>query len=279
MDKDTGAITWKTVLQLYASAPENGIATPESDTESLLKELMVNEGNLNSLKAVVNKARENARGAQDHITKEVWEEINQMYHYVNSDSVLNYLNSYQALDVMAALIKHTVLYTGVVDITMPRGTGWWFMNIGKFVERCLQTIVLIEKQLEEIKKNPQNQSDILQWRYLLLALSGYELHLKTYRTSNHNYNVLHQVIVNEDFSHSVVFSLQRIGHYLEKIISNKTNPEVDALLRTFGRLYFKVKFMDLAMLNFEEVPPFLQEVKSDLLKFNHRFAQHFFSYS
>jgi uncharacterized alpha-E superfamily protein len=259
--------------------PVKKISIVESDTEKVLNELFVNETNFNSLKTIVNKARENARGAQDHITKEVWEEINQMYHFVNSDSVTKYLTSYQALEIMADLIKHTLLYTGVVDITMPRGSGWWFMSIGKFVERCLQTIVLTEQQLDANDLGSSEQNDILQWRYLLLALSGYELHLKIYRTSDHNYNVLHQVLVNEDFSHSVVASLKRIGHYLEKAIANQTNPEVDDLVRTFGRLYAKVKFMDLNTINHKEVPLFLKEVKKDLLDFTDRFAHHFFSYS
>ena len=153
------------------------------------------------------------------------------------------------------------------------------MNIGKFIERCLQTIVLTEKQLDEMNLDARDQNDILQWRYLLLAVSGYELHLKTYRTANHNYNVLHQVITNEDFSHSVASSLQRIGHYLEKIIAKNHNPEIDALVRMFGRLYSKVKYMDLSTLNYNDVPVFLKQVKSDLQEFNLRFAQYFFSYS
>lgn len=40
---------------------------------------------------------------------------------------------------------------------------------------------LIDYQLDDEK-------DILQWRLLLLSLSGYELHLKTYRSNNHNRN-------------------------------------------------------------------------------------------
>jgi len=279
MDKDTGAVTWKPVLQLHSTMQAEEISTVETETEKVLSELFINDSNLNSLKAIINKARENARGAQDHITKEVWEEINQMYHFVNSPSVLQSLNNYQALEVMSELIRHSVLYNGVVDITMPRGTGWWFMNIGKFVERCLQTIVLTEKQLQEMQPGDRDQNDILQWRYLLLALSGYELHLKTYRSANHNYNVLHQVLTNEDFSHSVASSLQRIGHYLEKIIARNHNPEIDVLVRMFGRLYSKVKYMDLATLNYKDVPVFLKQVKSDLLEFNQRFTQHFFSYS
>jgi uncharacterized alpha-E superfamily protein len=244
-----------------------------------LKKLLVENSNDNSLKGMINKARENARGAQDHITKEVWEEINQMYHAVNHSSVLYKLNTYQALEVMEELTKHTVLYAGTIDITMPRGNGWYFMNLGRYMERCLQTIVITEKQLEMMNFSENEANDILQWRYLLLSLSGYELHLKTYRSSNHNYNVLHQVLLNENFTRSVLYSLKRIDHYVNMAINNKMNEGSASLLRTFGRLYGKVKFMDLDAHDHSTVQSFLSEVKSDLMDFNKQLNHHFFSYS
>ena len=62
MDKDTGAVTWRPVLELY-SLNEKEIAALEANTEKVLSELLVSETNINSLKTLINKARENARGA------------------------------------------------------------------------------------------------------------------------------------------------------------------------------------------------------------------------
>ena len=188
MDRDiNGTVSWKPVLQLFTTTSDHEMTMLENNTVESLKKLIVENDNDNSLKVMINKARENARGAQDHITKEVWEEINQMYHAVNHSSVLYKLNTFQALEVMEELTRHTVMYAGTIDITMPRGHGWFFMNLGRYMERCLQSLVFIEKQLEIMNFKENDTNDILQWRYLLLSLSGYELHLKTYRSSNHNY--------------------------------------------------------------------------------------------
>ena len=46
-----------------------------------LKYLIADTKNLNSGKVLVTKARENARGVQDYITKEVWEQVNQIIPY------------------------------------------------------------------------------------------------------------------------------------------------------------------------------------------------------
>ena len=103
--------------------------------------------------------------------------------------------------------------------------------------------------------------------------------MKTYRSSNHNYNVLHQVLINENFTRSVVYSLQRIEHYLNKVIGNNVNEERAALLRIFGRLFSKVRYLELDSLSKDTVPAFIEDINTELLEFNQKVVQHFFSYS
>jgi len=280
LDKDAiRSMTWMPVMEIFTDSDEEYLKSIENNTEACLKRLLIDTTNTNCLKTLVNKARENARGAQDHITKEVWEEVNQMYHLVNQPALQHKIDSFLSLDVMEPFIKHTVMYAGITDITMPRGIGWCFMNLGKYIERCLQTIAFAEKQLELTNFREADTNDLLQWKYLLFSLSGYELHVKTYRSSNHNYNVLHQVLMNENFTRSVMYSLQRIEHYLNKVISKNITEERTALLRSFGRMFSKVRYMELDSLNKDTVPVFFEDIKNDLVDFNQKVVQHFFSYS
>ena len=280
MDKDVnGTMTWMPIMEIFTDFEESYLRSKENNTEECLKRLLLDTTNTNCLKTLVNRARENARGAQDHITKEVWEEVNQMYHLVNQPYLVQKIDSFLGMEVMEPLIKHTMLYAGITDITMPRGTGWCFMNLGKYIERCLQTIAFVQKQLELSNFREADTNDLLQWKYLLFSLSGYELHVKTYRSGNHNYNVLHQVLINENFPRSVVYSLQRIEHYLNKVIGNNMNEERSSLIRSFGRLFSKVRYMELDSLNKDDVPVFIEDIKSELIEFNQKVVQHFFSYS
>jgi uncharacterized alpha-E superfamily protein len=269
---------WRSVLELCTTAGPAEIDTIKFDTASALKKILIDEVNLNSIRSIVNRARENARGAQDHITKEVWEVVNQMYHLANQPTLPSKLRTDQAIKVIEAFRQYTVLFAGITDNTMSRGLGWNFMRLGKFLERCMQTIAITNKQLEKISSGENEVSDILQWRYLLLALSGYEFHLKTYRSQDHDANVLHQIVLNENFTRSVIYSLVRINHYLENImvIHEDQNKE---LKRHFGRLYSKVRFMDLPGLNRPGLQNFLSEVQSDLSVFCNQLSQYYFSYS
>ena len=280
LDKDVQRTTnWRHVMEIFTDSEEDYLLSIENDTEKCLKRLLLDTTNTNCLKTLVNRARENARGAQDHITKEVWEEVNSMYHLVNQPFLQQKIDSFSGLEVMEPLIKHTVMYTGIADITMPRGTGWCFMNLGKYIERCLQTISFVEHQLEITQFREKDTNDLLQWKYLLFSLSGYELHVKTYRSGNHNHNLLHQVLINENFTRSLMYSLQRIEHYLNKIIRNNINEERAALLRCFGRIFSKVRYLELDSLNKDAVPVFFEDIKTDMIEFNQKVVQHFFSYS
>lgn len=268
-------LNWNTVLRLYSTS---GGDISDQDTPAVVRNLLLEDSNLNSFKAIVNKARENARGVQDHITKEVWEVVNQMYHLANQSSLSGKLKTDQAIKAIESFSKYTVLFTGITDNTMSRGLGWNFMNLGKFIERCMQTIAITNEQLGLINERSNDTNDILQWRYLLLCLSGYEMHLKTYRSTNHTQSVLHQVTMNDNFTRSVIYSLTRVNYYLEHIMEIHEDQNKE-LIRSFGRLFSKVKYLDLQAMNCTNLKQFLTEVQLELSAFSAQLGKYYFSYS
>jgi uncharacterized alpha-E superfamily protein len=271
--------SWRQVLEVSTRLNTFDIGWIEHNTPAALHKLMLDSENNNSLKILVHRARENARGTQDYITKEVWEEVNQTYHYMNEPTLAEKLCGSSALEVLDKCITHAVLFAGLTDNTMARNTGWYFMNLGKYIERCFHTIALLEKQLQLIHFNIEEPGDILQWRYLLLALSGYELHLKTYTSTHHTANLLHQVIFNENFTRSILYSLNRIDIYLGKVMPTGSSIENKSILKRFGRLYSEVKYKEQNSLNNNNLHQFLSDVRDGLADFSTQFAQHFFSYA
>ncbi len=275
----TSNISWKPTLELFTSLSPEEIELEQHNTNAALNKLIIDAANANSIKSLINKARENARGVQDHLTKEVWAQVNQMYHLTNQPHIAKKLASYEAPEIMERLTDQTVLYAGITNITMPRGEPWEFMNLGKYFERCYQTITITEKELDQKNLSDPELNHIIQWRYLLLSLSGYELHLKTYRTAQHSENALHQVVFNEHFAHSVLYSLHHFHIYLKMIMNRTSFSGSSEILRSFGKLYSKVKYCDPQILKDGSLKPFLHEVKTDLSNFSMLFSQQYFSYA
>lgn len=277
--KENGNTSWRTLLQLYSTADAETITRIEFDAGEALQYLILDTANLNSLKVLLTRARENARGAQDHITKEVWEQVNHMYHSINNEALKSQLEADEALLTIDNFARETVQYTGITDITMQRGLGWIFMNLGKYVERSLETLIHTDNQFKQLHYNVQDTQDIIFWRYLLLCLSGYEMHLKNYQGKDFNYNVLHQVLFNENFPRSLVYSLCRIEKYLDDAVNETISEDHAALHRQFGRLYSRVKYMDVNELDNNNLHPFLESVKNDVISFSRQLSQSFFSYT
>ncbi|MEP6846896.1 MAG: alpha-E domain-containing protein [Panacibacter sp.] len=273
-------ITWRPALEIFTYLEEAEIAALEDDTDSVMKLLITDTANSNSLKVILNKARENARGVQDHITKEVWEQVNHMYHLVNQPDLGSKLLGYEAVETIDNFSRNSLLFAGVIDTTMPRGLGWSFMNLGRLLERCTQTIEMTEKQLAAIDYDLEKPTDIMFWRYLLLSLSGYELHLKTYHnTSNSGKEALHQVLMNGDFTRSVLYTLDRIAKYLNDVMRDNKLEGNDALSKFYGRLHSRVKYADFDTLNGVTLQHFLHDVGEAVMEFSKRLAQLYFSYT
>jgi uncharacterized alpha-E superfamily protein len=272
-------LTWQPILRIFTSINDSEIAVLENDTAATLHFLLTDTANLNSLKAILTRARENARGVQDHLTKEVWEQVNQMYHMVNSSNISSRLSGYDALETLENFSKNSLLFMGVTDVTMPRGLGWSFMNLGRYIERCTQTIEITDRQYKSINYNLENVIDIIQWQYLLLSLSGFELHVKTYQSSNYNKNVLHQVILNEDFPRSVLYSLNHINRYLDDVTGENKSEQTEEIKRFYGRFYNEIKYIDFDKLRGETLGHCLQSIRANMIEFSQYLTQNFFSYN
>ncbi len=279
-DKDLyGTQGYKPLLQAYTVANEALIQELEKDVPRLLQYVICDGSKTNSMKSLIGKARENARGSQDKITKELWEQVNSMYHYLQHEDMASRLVEPHALGSLDYLQQQSLLYNGIVDSTMPRGIGWSFMNIGKYIERCLQTVNLTDCYFGPLEYRMDGPEDLLYWRRLLLSLSGYELYLKNNRGNAHSRQILAQVITNKDFPRSVLYSLLRMEKYLEDVTQDNPLREVVALQKQFGRLRSLVEYTDVSMLTNENLEELLQSIRKQSWDFSAVLSKVFFSYT
>ncbi len=280
LDKvQTSGLTWEPSLKIFTSLSAEEIEVLKMNDSASLQYLVTDTDNHNSLKVIITRARENARGVQDQITKEVWEQVNHIYHLVNDPYVTEKLAGPEAISVIDLLINSSDQFCGITDSTMPRGQGWNYMNLGKYTERCLLTVEFTHSFFKKVDFDFAKEQDILFWRSLLLALSGYELHLKNYSNQNHNYNVAQQVLFDRHFPRSLYYALGRAQKYLSEITASNPVEGTTALNRSFGRLHSYVQFSDLSIVEETGLEKFLLFIRKEMTEFNRIFAQIYFSYS
>ena len=270
---------WHDMTRLFASPLTDDVRQKVEQSETVLPYLIAEVANFNSAKVLISRARENARGVQDNITKEVWEQVNQLYHLVNQPGLNNSLAGPRALEILDQLEQHNTLFYGVTDSTMPRGLGWNFMNLGKYIERSLLTIDVLQAHFAKIDYRLEPSQDLLYWKHLLYSLSGYELYLKKYTRGLHNLNVIDHTVFNQDFPRSVVYSLQRVRRYFEYVEQDTKMEGSIALQKSFGRTCSRVEFTDTQWVRDQGLAPFLQDLKTDLIEFSNQLTRIYFSYA
>ncbi len=270
---------YRPLLEYYTDLPKNQIIESQYDSNFVLKYIISDNHNVDSVKNLVRKARENARGSQDKITKELWEHINSLYHYTNSPDLPRRLEGNEAVSIITKLKNDFLLYNGILHVTMPRGLGWYFSSIGKNIERCLQTIAMTQAYYKPINYNLEGDEDLLYWRRLLLSLSGYEQYLKSYSNISHNRKIAQHIIFNKDFSHSVIYTLDLIDKYLASLSVEHTSPEARTLQNQFGRLKSTVQYTDYYNLTNQQLEIVLNDTQEQLNLFSAEFSKIFFSYT
>ena len=273
--------TWEPVIRIYAGLDEEDEdhAPLDTDSRAVLKFMVTGKANANSVLNIITLARENARSVQEHITKDLWQCLNEYYHTIKDPKIEKALQREDPIGVLDILIKQVMLYYGTVEITMERGEGRSFMNIGKYLERAIQSVDLLDTKFGSIDDNPDLLTDTTYWKHLLLSLGGYELYLKTYREGFEAENVLEQVALNNDFPRSVIYSVNNIQRYFERLKNESNINDFRELSFRIGRLQSRIKYSSVKSIREEGLHAFLTQIRSELYGIANRLNEYYFAHS
>jgi uncharacterized alpha-E superfamily protein len=271
--------TWEPVLRIFAGGDEDDEQISETDSRAVLKYMVTGKSNSNSVVNIITQARENARGVQEHITKDLWQCLNEYYHTVKDTKLERALQREDPISVLDILIKQVMLYYGTVEITMERGEGRSFMNIGKYLERAIQSVDILDTKFGSISDNPDLLTDTTYWKHLLLSLGGYELYLKTYREGFEAENVLEQVVLNNDFPRSVIYSVNNIQRYFERLQNDSNMDDFREMSFKIGRLQSRIKYSSVRTIRQEGLHAFLTQIRSELYGIADSLNKHYFANS
>ncbi|OON69683.1 alpha-E domain-containing protein [Hymenobacter sp. CRA2] len=258
--------SWRPLLYSYGgSLTLEEVAALERNTPRVLERLLLDKDNPTSVYNNVLQARENARAVQDHITQEVWQCLNSFYHAIRGGEILEQIRFGDPISGIDGLMRHGLVFLGAVQNTMPRDESYGYLNLGKQLERALQTTDTLRIQWANMTTQAQPDTEIPQLRYLVHSLSGQELYLKTYRGNFNPDSVLQFVLHNAYFTHSLRSCLSRLSWYFERLKSDSLPESHEQLAFLIGRLANQVKYSDVSARNAQQLDEFLLHIRKELL--------------
>lgn len=271
--------SWEPVLRIFGNLDNESAAAINNNSRKILQYIVLDRENPNSVFNMVTIARENARGVQDNITTELWKCLNEFYHVVREERLRYALQYEDPVTVLDALIKECMIYFGVTDITMFRGEGLCFMNVGKYMERAIQSADILDVKLSNFSNGVDKPTDTAYWKYLLMSISGYSLYLKRYQSGFEARNVIDQVLFNVDFPRSVLYSLNQLHRYFERLRSEQNNEGFARVQFMIGKLRSKVQYSSVESVSLIGLHDYLTEITSEIDDIGSSLNKYYFAYS
>jgi uncharacterized alpha-E superfamily protein len=271
--------TWEPVIRIYSGADAGLTSQLNNDSRAVLSYMVSGRTNPNSILNMITLARENARSVQEHITRDLWQCLNEYYHCVKDPSINERLQTDDPISVLDILIKQIMLYYGTAEISMERGQGRSFMNIGKFLERSIQAIDLLDVKFGSVNDNPDLLTDTTYWKHLLQSIGGYELYLKTYRDGIEAQNVMELVILNTDFPRSVIYSVNNISRYYERLKKESNLSNYRDIAFKIGKLQSSIQYSSAQSIGQVGLHRYLTQIRQELFHIGNLLNEHYFANS
>ena len=227
---------------------------PEGDIDARrVSELVAFDmSNPSSIVGSLTAARENARGAREAISSEMWETLNATYN-----DLANQIAAASALgphSFFRYVKERAAVMAGLADATLSRDDGWRFFVLGRSLERVDMTCRLLSARFGEGAGSPG-------WVTLLRSCSAHEAYLRTYRRAVDASLVAEFLLLDRLFPRSVYFALALAERCLVELAPTMGRAGVDDdARRVLGRVRTDLEYMRVGEL-LRDLPAHLEALE------------------
>ncbi|MCH9642332.1 MAG: alpha-E domain-containing protein [Actinomycetia bacterium] len=161
-----------------------------------------------SIVEAISFARENARGAREVTSAEIWECLNTTYNALpERERAAKRLGPYEFLSYVEG---RAAMFAGLADSTLSRDDGYRFMLLGRAIERVDMTVRLLLSRVGDSASSPA-------WVTVLNSAGAHDTYLRTRRGVLDAARVVEFMVLDRAFPRSVMYSLRLAEHSLDEL--------------------------------------------------------------
>lgn len=184
----------------------------------------------------ISAARENARGAREVTSTEIWECLNTTYNALaERERAAKRLGPHEFLSYVEG---RAAMFAGLADSTLSRDDGYRFMVLGRAIERVDMTVRLLLSRVGDSGSSPA-------WVTLLRSAGAHDTYLRTYRGALDAGRVVEFMLLDRLFPRSIFYSLRLAEHSLDELL-NRPHSRLGATAeaqRLLGRARSELEFL------------------------------------
>jgi uncharacterized alpha-E superfamily protein len=154
-------------------------------------------------------------------------------------------------------------FQGVTDSTMSHGEGWQFIQVGRYIERASATAMLLVAYHEDLWSIPDKTPEgYLDWMGLLRSATALEAYCKVYTADLTPDWILEFLLLNNEFPHSIRFSIDSLQRALENIQGESGKSQAETLRRLGGRLQASLDYSGVDEILNQDVVAYLRSIQA-----------------
>lgn len=162
-----------------------------------------------SIVEAISAARENARGAREVTSTEIWECLNSTYNALPERE--RAAKRFGPHEFLAYVEGRAAMFAGLADSTLSRDDGYRFMVLGRALERVDMTVRLLLSRVGDSGSSPA-------WVTLLRSAGAHDTYLRTYRGALDAGRVVEFMLLDRLFPRSIFYSLRLAEHSLDELL-------------------------------------------------------------
>jgi len=273
-NQDSPALfSWTPIIKNFT--PSDNEYTTE-DTVECIEFLVLNTENTNSIVNIVKYARENARSVQEHISRELWLCINNYYLYLTNPDISKKLKEEDPIIFLDNLKAFHLMYYGSMDNTQERGPSYYFLNVGRYLERVIIISDFTSLKLLKISQTSDMLEQSFYWKNLLLSIGGYRLYIKTHKSLFEKELIIKMIFQDQLFPRSIYYCITKISDNINKLV-NSDELERSNLDFLLGKLESTIKYKSIDSINAQGFEDFIKDIKEDINEISFRINTVYYS--
>jgi uncharacterized alpha-E superfamily protein len=221
-----------------------------------------------SIKSCIRAARENARMVRDQISTEIWEEINRLYHFINSANAQEIWESGPS-EFYRQIRQSSQIFQGLSSSTVTHDEGWEFNQIGKYIERADMTTRILDVKYHILLPKVQDVGgafDTFQWLVMLRSASAMEAYMKAYNSDVTHHQVAEFLILNDIFPRAVRFCVRQVDNALRRLARARQGEFIHPVEKISGKLLAELDFSTIEDIFSQGLHEYIDHLQ---IEFNH----------
>lgn len=253
------------------------------DDYELTRWLTFEEENPNSIVSCIAAARQNARQVREQISTEMWQQINQLYHYMGQVD-MDAMWGAEPREFYQNIKEGIHLFVGLTDSTTSHGQGYQFIQTGRFIERALATAMLMDAYFVPEENLPDSTiadpmvSDQLLMAALLRTCTAFEAYSKIYTAELDAHHILEFLLLDQEFPHSLAYSVRHIQLSLQSIADITKSTRAERAYRRAGRLHADLQYGQIDEVLEGGLHKYLKSVETTCLQIHEAIYQTYITY-